>query len=189
MFGFGKKKKVYFSSKVLMTREAVDKLLVNGLRNKEILVITFFASTKNNLEKKLNDEVLDDFIIPADKIINGSAIPRINSFLSSGGKMVLAERYPLNANETQLAEKLEANGIALPVDAYNALDDAFMLQAGGENIASLMKKMGMAEDEIIAHSMVEASIEKFQKKIASKVTSESHAPSAEQWFRINFPFG
>ncbi len=172
-----------------MTREAVDKLLLNSLQKKEIILITFFPSTRNTLVKKLNDDLLDDFIIPADKIINGSAIPRINSFLAAGGKIVLAERYPLNEKETMLAEKLEANGILFPIDAYNALNDAFMLQAGGENISSLMKKMGMAEDEIIAHAMIEASIEKFQKKIASKVTTESHAQSPEEWFRINFPFG
>jgi hypothetical protein len=189
MFGFGKKKKTYFASKVLMTREALDRILLNGLQNKTFMVITFFPATRNELLKKLNDLTGEDLVIPADKIMNGSAIPRINSFLATGGKqLVLAERYPLSTNETQVAEKLETNSIPLPLDAYAALNDALLLQAGGENIQSLMLKMGMKEDEIIAHSMIESSIAKFQGKIADKVSSESHAQSSAEWFRINFPF-
>lgn len=188
MFGFGKKKKKCFASKVLISREALDRLLLNGLRNNELMLITFFPATRNSLLKKLNDNSFDDFIIPADRILNGNAIPRINSFLAGGGKkIVLAERYPLSANEIQVAEKLEINGITLPIDAYASLDDALLLQAGGERIASLMQKMGMKEDEIIAHSMVESSIENYQSKIASKINFESNAQSPSDWFRMNFP--
>jgi hypothetical protein len=50
-----------------------------------------------------------------------------------------------------------------------------------------MQKMGMKEDEIISHSMIESSIVKYQEKIAAKITFESHAQSAAEWFRINFP--
>lgn len=190
MFGFGKKKKKCFSSKVLMSREALDRILVNGLRNKEIIVVTFFASTRNSLVKKLSDEQLDDHIISADKIMNGNAIQRINSFLASDGKkIVLAERYPLTTNETQLAEKLETNGIPLPIEAYAALNDALLLRAGGEKIVSLMQNMGMQEDEVIAHSMIESSIEKSQTKIASKINFESHAQSPDEWFLMNIPLG
>ena len=56
MFGFGKKKKTYFSSQVLMTRDALDRLLVNGLQNKTLMAITFFSATHHELLKKLNDE-------------------------------------------------------------------------------------------------------------------------------------
>ncbi|MDQ3110531.1 MAG: hypothetical protein M3R17_11610 [Bacteroidota bacterium] len=188
MFGFGKKKKSHFSSKVLMSRVALDRLLVNGLRNKEIIAVTFFTSTRNELIKTVNDPSLDDHIIPAEKIINGNAIPRINSFLLSGDKkIVFAERYPLSANEIQVAEKLEISGIPLPFIAYASLDDAILLQAGGEKIISMMQKMGMKEDEIIEHSMIESSIKNFQSKIAEKTSFHSHAQSPEEWFRVNIP--
>ncbi|CAN5849901.1 hypothetical protein BH11BAC7_BH11BAC7_18900 [soil metagenome] len=190
MFGFGKKKKTYFSSKVLMTRNALDKILLNELLSRNSIVVTFFASTRNELIKQLNDSSVEEFIIPADKIINGSAIPRINSFFIPGGKkIILAERYPLIVNETQLAEKLEENGVSLPVDAYAAFNDALLLKAGGEKITSLMQRMGMKEDEVIAHAMIESSIEKFQSKITSKINVESHTLSPEEWFRMNLPAG
>jgi hypothetical protein len=189
MFGFGKKKKTYFASKVLMTREALDRLLVNGLRDKTFMAITFFPATRDELLKKLGDESANDLVIPADKIINGNAVPHITSFLLTAGKqLVLAERYPLKTKELQVAEKLEANGIRFPLDAYAALDDALLLQAGGEKIQSLMQRMGMKEDEIIAHSMIESSIEKFQEKIASKTNYDSNAKSATDWFRQSLPF-
>jgi hypothetical protein len=189
MFGFGKKKKAYFASKVLMTREALDRILVNGLSTKSFMVITFFPATRDELLKKVNDESANDLVISADKIINGNAVPHINSFLLTGGKqLVLAERYPLKTKEIQVAEKLEASGIPFPLDAYAALNDALLLQAGGEKIQSLMQKMGMTEDEIIAHSMIESSIEKFQEKIASKTNYDSTAKSAAEWFRQSLPF-
>ena len=188
MFGFGKKKKTYFASKVLMSRPALDRLLLNGLRNKEIIAVTFFTSTRNELLKLLNDPSLDDLVIPAEKIINGNAIPQINSFLIPGGKqIVLAERYPLSDNETRLAEKLEANGIQIPLAAYASLDDAILQHAGGEKVKSLMQRMGMQEDEIISHAMIESSIENFQSKIAKKISFDSHAQSPEEWFRMNIP--
>lgn len=189
MFGFGKKKKKYFSSKVLMTREALDRILVGGLRNKSFMVITFFPATRDELLKKVNDESANELIISADKIIHGNAVPHINSFLLAAGKqLVLAERYPLSTKEIQVAEKLEASGVRLPLDAYAALNDALLLQAGGEKIQSLMQRMGMTEDEIISHSMIESSIEKFQEKIASKTNFDSNAKSGEEWFRQSFPF-
>jgi hypothetical protein len=187
MFGFGKKKKVFFAPKILMTRQALDYLLLNTLRANEIVLITFFSSTRNHLLKTGNDPGLEELIIPADKIMNGSALSRISSFATQGKRIALAERHPLGANEKQLAEKLETNGFAFPLDAFAALDDAIMLQAGGERIKSLMLKMGMKEDEIIEHSMIESSIQKFQEKIAEK-SAGLPAQSAEEWFRLNFPF-
>ena len=50
-----------------------------------------------------------------------------------------------------------------------------------------MVKMGMQDDEIISHSIIESAIVKYQEKIASKIPFESHAQSAAEWFRINFP--
>jgi hypothetical protein len=184
MFGFGKKKKTYFASKVLMTREALDSVLLDHVRNQNI-VVTFFSQTRKDLLKKLNDSSLEDLVIPAEKILNGTAVYRSGNYSST--KIILGERYPLSAKETELAQQLEANFISLPIDIYCALNDPMMLQAGGEKIQSLMQRMGMKEDEIIAHSMIESSIEKFQSKIAAKIITESHTQSAAEWFRINFP--
>ncbi|CAN5372856.1 hypothetical protein BH09BAC5_BH09BAC5_10560 [soil metagenome] len=188
MFGFGKKKPDYFSSKVLMTRAALNKLLIERLCKKEILAITFFTSTRAELLKDLNDESLHNTVINADKILNGNAIPGITSFLNSPGKkVVFIERYPLNTYEVQVAEKLATNGIPAPYDIFATLDDALMLHAGGERVKALMLKMGMKEDEIIEHNLIESSIENLQAKIAKKISFESHFSSPEEWFRINLP--
>jgi hypothetical protein len=189
MFGFGKKKKTLFTSKVMMTRAALDQTLVNGIRTGNILLITFFPSTEKGLLRLLGgDPVLAEFIIPAGQGISPAAIQKIKDCASLGAyKPVLAERYPLSEKEKQLADKLEMNGISLPVDAYAALDDAFMLQAGGEKIKSLMERMDMQQDEILSHTMIESSIERFQEKLAGKLVIESRAQSAQDWFRMNIP--
>jgi hypothetical protein len=187
MFGFGKKKKVCFSSMVMMSRPALDKLLISGLYKNEFILVTFFTSTRNELLKMINDSSLEEMIIPADRIINSIAIPRINTLLMTGKKIVLGERHPLSSYEIQVAERLESAGIPLPLAAYASLDDTLLLRAGGEKVKSLMQRMGMKEDEIISHSMIESSIEKFQSKIADKVMFESHTQSPEEWFRMNIP--
>jgi preprotein translocase subunit SecA len=188
MFGFGKKKKTYFSCKVVMSRPALDTILAQGIAANNWLVITFFNETKNNLSKLLNNEALSENIIAADKINSGSMLQKIKTFLAQPGKIiVLGERHPLSAHENQVAEKLSENGVPLPILAFTSLDDALMQRFGGENIKSLMRKMGMKEDEMIEHSMIEKSIENAQEKVAKKTLTESRVNSGEEWFRMNLP--
>ena len=186
MFGFGKKKKSYFSCKVMMSRTGLNALLSAGVNSKDFLLITFFASTRNELLQLCPGA--EEQIISAEQILNGAAVSFISSFLRLPRKqIVLAERYPLSTRETQVAEKLSAAGIAFPVPAFAALDDTLLLKAGGEKIISLMQKMGMGEAEIIEHSMIESSIEKLQGKIEAAVPAESKTRSPQEWFQLNVP--
>lgn len=189
MFGFGKKKKKYFTSRVLMTREALNQTLIAGIRNGTMMPVVFFPSTQKTLLQALGDDpVLAECIILAGQNISSAAIQKIRDFSSvSAYRPVLGERYPLSEKEKQLATALETNGMALPIAAYAALDDAMMLRAGGEKTKSLMERMGMKEDEVIEHAMIESSIERLQSKIAEKITVESHTQSAQDWFRMNIP--
>ncbi len=188
MFGFGKKKIDYFRCNVLMSRPALNRILVNGITSKELIVVTFFPSTRNELLKNIGDSSLDEFVIPAERIINGSSLLKINSLRNSGAKqIVFSERHPLNAYEVLVAEKLAENGIALPILAYSSLDDAILQRAGGEKVKSLMLRMGMTENDIIEHAMVEKSIENLQTKIAKKVIVDAHGQSPEEWMKMNLP--
>lgn len=189
MFGslFGKKKKTYFTCKVSMNRPALDAQLASGISLEEWMVITFFPMSKNTISKFLNNELLAEHIIPAEKIISGIAIQQIKTFLSRPGRtIVFGERHPLHSHEEQVAEKLLENGIPLPIVAFASLDDALLQKFGGERVKSMMQRMGMKEEELIEHSMIEKSIENAQAKIAEKVMTESKTNSAEDWFRMNF---
>lgn len=170
-----------------MERTVLDAMLANGIQATDWLVITFFTESKNRLVKNLNAESFSENIIPAEKITSGASIQQIKTFLSQQGKLiVLGERHPLSSHEVAVAEKLSENRINLPLIAFAALDDALLQHFGGERVKLMMQRMGMKEDELIEHSMIEKSIENAQKKIAEKIMTESRTKSAEEWFQMNF---
>jgi len=66
------------------------------------------------------------------------------------------------------------------------LDEPLFSLFGGEKTIQLMRKMGMKEEEIIAHPMINRAIKNAQQKIASKVRAEVKADSAVDWFSKNW---
>ena len=97
--------------------------------------------------------------------------------------VIFYEHHPLVAKEK---EWLEENHIKEAV-FYSSLDEPLFLYAGGANIASLMQRMGMQEEEAISHSLISKSIDGARKKIADKILSESTARSQKEWFERNVP--
>ena len=187
MFGslFGKKKPKRFTAKIAMTRSQLDQLLIDQITKQEVMVVFFFNTSKNKLLSAMNTD-LETNLIMADQIMSGTAIPKIRTFLSQSGKsLVLGERHPLNSHENDIVGKLESAFISLPVTAYCALDDAFMLRFGGERMSELMKSMGIKENELIEHAIIEKSIEKAQEKFTNKTLTDSKTNSPEEWLRNN----
>ena len=68
---------------------------------------------------------------------------------------------------------------------FNSLDEALFKQFGSDKIISLMKMLGMKEEEAIEHELVSKSILKAQDKIALKVTTEMTANSQKEWIDKN----
>lgn len=98
-----------------------------------------------------------------------------------GKTPMFAEHYPLFSKEIALFQKLDLKKALV----LSSLDEPLFLNVGGEKIISLMKKMGMKDDEVIEHSMISRSIQNVQKKIAEKVVVEQSACSQQDWFQKN----
>lgn len=105
------------------------------------------------------------------------------SMVLQGKTPVFAEHYPLLSKEVGLLQQLHLEKVLV----YSSLDEPLFMNFGGEKIISMMKKMGMRDDEIIEHSMISRSIQNAQEKIAEKVIIEQSATSQQEWFRKNFP--
>lgn len=184
---FGKKKKVYFASKVLSSRPALNQFLLDGILRDEWMVIFFFEESLQQFSQQVPESHKDHALL-AEKVSGGFALPRIKTFLKSPeNKIVFGERYPLAENEIKVAERLSFEGIPLPLTIYSSLDDAFFKAFGGDRIKGLMERLGLAENEFIEHPMIENSIENAQEKLAKKVSVESHTRSATEWFNRNIP--
>ena len=175
MFGLFKSKTsgVKVSDKIWMSRAAKLRAAASMLRvNPDCLFVAWFESTANEFESQLNLHRPSPNLIMAHELTYDKALNRM---------VVFAEHYPLADKEQSLFSRL--NIPEAPV--LSALDEPLFEKFGGENITELMKKMGMKEDEVIAHTMVTKSIRRAQDKIAETVKIDQSATSPEEWFSIN----
>ncbi len=101
--------------------------------------------------------------------------------LDEGKPILFAGHHPLHLNEQSICDELGLKQMLV----YSHLDMALFSYFGGKNLKELMSKMGVKEDEPITHTMITKAIEKAQEKIASKVISDMHANSEEEWMRMN----
>lgn len=95
--------------------------------------------------------------------------------------LVFAEHYPLVHVEQSLYQRLGLK----EVPVLFSLDEPFFAKFGGEKTIELMQKLGLKEDEVVAHTMVSKSIRRAQEKIGEKVKVERSASSQEEWFSLN----
>ncbi len=182
---FGKKEPELLRAKVMSTRAILNAHIASEVNTGKVMSILFFVSSQENIVR-LTSENHRENIIHAEHLSNAGTQARIRTFAAtSGNAVVFGERFPLSEQEQQLAAQLQQLGVAMPMLAYAALDDAFFLQFGGERISNLMKSMGMDDQEFIEHPMIQSAIKNAQNKIAQKVSISSRTKSPEEWFRMH----
>lgn len=99
-----------------------------------------------------------------------------------GASYVFCEHHPSFKTEQQYFQQM---GIEKAL-VVSSLDEALFSAFGGNRIISMMKSLGMQEDESINHQMVTSSIKKAQEKIDKKFTGfEQTARSQEEWMAKN----
>lgn len=101
-----------------------------------------------------------------------------------GATIIFLEHHPLRTAETGLMDKM---GITEAV-FLSSLDEPLFTAFGGEKIITLMKKLGMNENEPIEHQMISNAIRKAQEKTGKKVSIEQTARSQGGWLKKNTGF-
>lgn len=186
LFGSKPERENSIVTEVYMNRQHVNRLVAQLLNTPGVMVVTFFESTKNDLAQLCTSEESKNRLVHFHAVSSSADVNRITEFLwTAGNRIVLAERYPLQQREADFLHKTGLGVSGQKVTAYCALDDALMMQFGGERIAAMMQKLGMSSTESINHSMISSSLHKAQEKLFSKVTYEQQAKSPEDWFRLN----
>ncbi|MGE0589966.1 MAG: hypothetical protein AB7O48_15415 [Cyclobacteriaceae bacterium] len=137
--------------------------------------VCWFENTKSDLEETLRSYNLTAQVSLADNIVQQNG-----PFL-----WLFVEHYPLADTEQALFKKLGLSNV--PV--LSALDEPFFQHFSGERMVTLMQRLGMNEDEIVAHSMITRAIKNAQKKIAQQVRSEKRATSQTEWYKVNLGKG
>jgi hypothetical protein len=96
--------------------------------------------------------------------------------------LLVGERHPLPAVDGELLRFAEALPCRCRLVHHLSLEDPLMQVFGADSMRAALERMGMDEDEPIAHSFVSRSIGRAQKKIASGGVTGGDAESAAEWF-------
>lgn len=175
MFSFFTKNKVSATDLIWLTQGAKKNGLLKLLEgNRETIVAAWFRSTQSNFSKFMEENGVSTTIRLAFEMSKHETENR---------RIILLENYPLWSKEQEMFRKWNAMEIVV----LNSLDEPLFQNFGGEQIAGLMKKLGVSEDESLSHSLITKSIGNAQKKLDRKVQAEFKANSAEGWFELNMP--
>ncbi len=175
MFSFFRKKES--APKVNDVVFATKAAKFNGLRDTlnqtpKPVFVAWFQDSAEELQRYFHQQQVQEEVTPYRQIHAGSL--QTNS-------VIFIEHYPLASKEKELFTSLEGKTITV----YSSLDEPLFKFFGGDNIASLLNKLGLNENEAISHSMITRSIINVQEKLQKKMITEQSATSMEEWFRKN----
>ncbi|MBI3219181.1 MAG: hypothetical protein HYZ44_06695 [Bacteroidetes bacterium] len=140
--------------------------------NNTCLLVFWFEDSLSDFQKQFPSLVQSSQVSLAESL----------SLESIAGRLVIfAEHYPLRKKEQTLFEKLHLKDVPVLV----SLEEPFFHYFGGDRTIEIMRKMGVQENEVIAHPMITRSIQNAQAKIEEKVITERRAHSAKEWFQMN----
>ncbi len=100
---------------------------------------------------------------------------------------LFVEHYPIFSKEEVILNKIgELTAYNASVLFYISLNEPLLQMFGSEKITSLMKTLGLKDDECVTHSFVTKSIENAQKKLEKKVVNDIETRSQDDWFKRNY---
>ncbi len=163
-----------FTDKTFTSLEAKKRAcLALAKQDESVIFIAWFTQTANSFR-----ELFVANQLPEDRI---AEVKNLHSAKINQHRPVFLEHFPLHAKEAELVKNWDAKQI----DVYNSLDEGLFKYFGGDRILALMKQMGVKEDEVIEHAMINKSIRTAQDKIAEKVSMEKTAQSQTEWMEKN----
>jgi hypothetical protein len=134
------------------------------------IFVTWFEETYETLNKFLQEH---GFV---DKVIMYR-----HATTAKKDQYIFAEHYPLNTKENELYNNLGLTQITV----LCSLDEPLFKSFGSDKIISVLKAIGIKEDELIEHDLITQSIKKAQDKINKSILIDNTATSQEDWLRKN----
>ena len=153
-----------------------EKYLLEISKMHDTNIIAWFESDLNYLNRMFDDNWNHSSV--KVYLYSSLAASEINPDIP----MVLWGRHPLASVEDKTLAALPTVSVLV---GMTSLDDALIQHFGGDNLKSLMEKMGHKEGEILEHSMISASIRNAQEDLDKKVENPISANSASDWFLLN----
>lgn len=198
MFSFFRKKEtvIPYSNAVYKTQEIRRKALITAVKNalQPVVVVFHFPEERMVMENLFRENALLSHY-PASDVYTGITSEHPILFLDadifckycsslSVSTVLIAEHHPRWSEDKKLLDGIAQMQVKAEPVFFVGLNEPFIMHYGGERIIRLMEAMGMKEDEMIVHDLVDKSIQKAQEK-TDKKSSFVPADSQEQWMRMN----
>ena len=164
----------------------VQDLLAQSKESK-ILLVHYFDDTRTELVKLMEKAGLE-FNVNQTSFQAGVNInlvsydEALNNSLFSEYNVWSAEVFPVWSLTTKF---LECHKEASKIIFFTSMESPFFDLFGGERLKTLMKNLGMKENEKIQHQMIDKSIERAQQKLEEKAQNINIKTSFEDWMAQN----
>lgn len=207
MWGWFAKKPKWIDEpdEVYRTRARADLALVEAAKASQVPVIVaaFFPASLERLEELLRGAGLaverltwNAGVEPAPGsvlLFDASRVKHDYGFdgwlltKNTGFSFLFVEHHPLPSVERDFLDVLDGASKQKPqrVRFFVGLDEPLMQSFGGERVGMLMERLGMNEDEVLRHPMIDRAIENAQKKLQKATPNALPARSVEEWFAQN----
>ncbi|HEV3386869.1 MAG TPA: hypothetical protein VG097_18775 [Gemmata sp.] len=208
---FGKSKKVTVQDSVWLSNAArlkgVSESISNALgSNSSVLVLAHFPASLLSFEKhcieigwrlekiptQLKPSTAIDLAAGSTRILCGlvrnlatTEFPMGDMPTPSPLPIIVLERHFLRRYDNRVRDFAEELGNNGRVEFNLAMTDPMMRLFAGEWVANVLVRMGMKEYEKIESGLVYRRFKKAQASIASKITLDQEADSAEEWWQRN----
>jgi|GEM_PF-1493297 len=209
MFNFFKKKtpSVPYQNFIWFGEEAKYEFLMKTLQQllaskQRVVLLSFFGDTQSKLKEQLQDvkisyqslekqEALssDSYLFLGNVSESENGLNSLKSLMATQStdnlRFIFAEHYPAFKYENQILQKIAKLFPESEIGFYTALREPFFEVFDGERIIKMMQTLGMDENEMINHTMIDKSIIRAQEKIQGKIIQERRATSQKKWLEIN----
>jgi hypothetical protein len=118
------------------------------------------------------------------------ALPAPKAAASADGPELLvlaAGHHFLPDEDERIAAWCEGLGAPVRLRFHDSLESAVLAIFNFANVAAMLDKLGLKDDEAIEHPFVGRAIRSAQEKVAKAATGARAADSPEEWMRLNLP--
>ncbi len=157
--------------------------------DKHVILIYFFDQTREELLQlgtALNINMSEDVGLlssPGYVLLNGQELGKQGHIKAD--QVIFMEAHPIASVQREAGNYFLDSDIA-SITCYVGLDEALFQVFGGSRISNLLERMGVKDDEPIAHTMVSKSIEKAQEKLEKdNPNAKDVRSSQEDWLTQN----
>jgi hypothetical protein len=110
-----------------------------------------------------------------------------NSNIVNISDVYLLEHHPLLSKDELIFNFQDVPSFKFNYLAFMSFEDPLLKVFGGDNLTSLLDRLGMSEDECLSHPWISKSIVRAQKKVAQSASGDSECENSTAWFSKYYP--